>query len=110
MSTPSPLALYESMSTLSAQMVHAATASNWERLTALEKDCAGLARQLDGDAGPILLNDAERARKRDLILKILADDAEVRRHTETWMAQVKPFLTAGVRGNKVRRAYGAAGQ
>lgn len=106
----SALALYESMSTLSAQMVHAATASDWDRLTALEKDCAGLAHQLEGATEPIRLSDTERARKRELILKILANDAQVRHHTESWMAQVKPFLGAGVREDKVRRAYGAGGQ
>lgn len=110
MSTTFSLALYESMSTLSAQMVHAATASDWERLTALEKDCAGLARRIEAGAGPIALSEAEKSRKRELILRILADDAEVRRHTEAWMAQVKPFLGAGARENRLRRAYGACGQ
>lgn len=102
----SALAMYESMRTLSARMAEAAAACEWERLVGLERECAGLARALEasGDAAP--LSDAERRRKRELILQILADDAEVRRHTEPWMEQVKPFLGAGARRNNLRRAYG----
>ena len=70
----STVALYESMSAISAQMVEAATANDWDRLVALEKDCAGLARHLEANGEPIRLSDAERARKFDLIRRILADD------------------------------------
>ncbi len=103
----SSLALYESMSTLSAQMVEAAAACDWDRLTALEMDCAGLARQLEANEEPARLSEAERARKMDLIRRILADDAEVRRHAEPWMEQVRQFLGGGARERTVRRAYGA---
>lgn len=101
------LALYESMSAISAQMVEAANACDWDRLVALEKDCAGLARRLESNGETIRLSDAERTRKMDLIRRILADDAEVRRHTEPWMEQVKQFLGGGVRERNVRRAYDA---
>ena len=101
------LALYESMSAISAQMVEAAAACNWERLVALEKDCAGLARHLEANGEPIRLSAAERTRKVDLIRRILADDAEVRRHAEPWMEQVKQLLGGGARERSVRRAYGA---
>jgi flagellar protein FliT len=103
----SSLALYESMHAISAQMVEAACACDWDRLVALEKDCAGLARHIETSGEPIRLSDAERARKKDLILRILADDAEVRRHTEPWMEQVKQFLGGGARAHNVRRAYSA---
>lgn len=103
----SSLVLYESMSTLSAQMVEAAAACDWDRLVALEQDCAGLARHLESDGEPKPLSEAERARKRDLIRRILAADAEVRRHAEPWMEQVRQFLGGGARERSVRRAYGA---
>lgn len=103
----SALDVYESMSAISAQMVEAATACDWDRLTALEKDCAGLARHLEANGEPIRLSDAEKTRKRDLIHRILADDAEVRRHTQPWMEQVRQFLGGGARERSVRRAYGA---
>lgn len=107
----STLALYESMSEISAKMIEAAVACDWERLVALEKDCAGLARHLEVNGEPIRLSEAERARKMDLIRRILADDAEVRRHAEPWMEQVRQFLGGGARARTMRRAYGAhAGQ
>lgn len=107
----SALALYESMSALSAQMVEAASACDWNRLVALEQDCARLARRLEAQAEPVRLTDAEHARKMGLIHRLLADDAEVRRHTEPWMEQVRQFLGGGARERAMRRSYGAhAGQ
>ncbi len=102
------LALYESMSSLSAQMAKAAAACDWDRLTLLEKECAGLARTLEAGGEPKRLTEAERTRKVALIRRILADDAEVRRHTEPWMEQVKQLLGGGARERSVRRAYGAS--
>ena len=100
------LALYESMRAISAQMVEAAGACNWERLTALEQDCAGLARHLAASGEPAPLTAAERARKMALIRQILADDAEVRRHVEPWLEEVRHFLGGGARERALRRAYG----
>lgn len=102
----SALALYESMRAISAQMAEAAGACDWERLVALERDCAGLARRLEAQAEAPPLSADERARKAALIRQILADDAEVRRHTEPWMEQVKRFLGAGARQRDLQRAYG----
>ncbi|MFZ5464031.1 MAG: flagellar protein FliT [Pseudomonadota bacterium] len=102
------LQMYETMSALSAQMVAAAQANDWERLVALEKDCAGLARHLQG-AEPLALSAEERGRKAELIRRILSDDAEVRRHTEPWMEHVRQFLGGAARERKVRDAYGALG-
>jgi flagellar protein FliT len=103
----SALALYESMSALSTQMVEAASACDWDRLVVLEQNCAGLARHLESDGEPIQLTQVERARKAALIRQILADDAEVRRHTEPWMAHVRQYLGGGARERSMRRAYGA---
>lgn len=103
----STLALYESMCAISAQMAAAAAACDWERLVTLEQDCARLARSLAAGGEPARLSEAEKARKVELIRRILADDAEVRRHTEPWMEQVRQFLGGGARERSVRRAYGA---
>lgn len=105
------LAMYETMNTISARMVEAARASDWDRLVALEKDCAGLSRELGTGDGPQPVAGAERERKIALIRQILANDAEVRRYTEPWMEQVRQFLGGGTRERNVRRVYGAhAGQ
>lgn len=101
------LALYESMGAISAQMAEAAAACDWDRLTKLERDCAGLARHLEANGEPAPLTEAERTRKMAMIRQILADDAEVRRHVEPWMEQVRHFLGGGARARSMRRAYGA---
>jgi flagellar protein FliT len=101
------LQLYDAMRALSAQMVEAAGACDWDRLTALEQDCAGLARHLEANGEQAPLTESERARKMALIRQILADDAEVRRHVEPWIEQVRQFLGGGARERAVRRAYGA---
>lgn len=93
----SQIQLYKQMSRLSARMVRAARASDWDRLIELEREVAALRDALGesvvldvtaGDAGL----DAEVGEKRRLIQSILQDDAEVRRHTEPWMEKVRMFL------------------
>ena len=105
------ITLYEKMSTLAAQMAQAAAACDWDRLVLLEKECAGLASRLEAAGQTTPLAATERSRKAELIRQILADDAEVRRHTEPWMEHVREFLGGSARERTVRRAYGAnAGQ
>ncbi|GAB4174362.1 MAG: hypothetical protein OHK0026_06770 [Rhodocyclaceae bacterium] len=97
---------YEEMNALSTAMVEAASAERWEELAALEKRVARLRDALLAMPSPAL-DAPQRLRKADLIRSILANDAEVRRHTEPWMEQVRAFLGAASRGRDLRRAYGA---
>lgn len=81
---PAQIEIYEQMSALSTRMVEAARANDWDKLIDLERAVAGLRNTLMNDeANPV--DPTEAARKRDLIQRILKDDAEVRRHTEPWM-------------------------
>lgn len=106
---PAQIEIYEQMSVLSTRMVEAARASDWERLIDLERAVSGLRdtllREKDGDAQ----DPDEAERKRALIQRILRDDAEVRRHTEPWMEQVRRFLSGDVRKRQVDQAYGTGG-
>lgn len=101
------IALYETMSDISSQMAEAARAGDWDKLVALEAQCASLARQLETNEPGMPVPLEQRSHKMNLIRRILADDAEVRSHTEPWMEQVKQFLGAGVRARDLRRTYGA---
>lgn len=105
---PTQMDLYEQIGSLSARMVDAARDGNWDHLVDLEANVRTLREQLtrgaDLDPGPV---DIER--KRNLIQQILDDDAEVRRHTEPWMEQVRRFLGAGAQKRRVERAYQTAG-
>lgn len=104
---PSQIEIYEDMSALSAQMVTAARAQDWETLVGLERSVASLRKTLENDEDGNALSGIELERKRALIQRILEDDAEVRRHTEPWMEHVRQFLGDTSRRKRVERAYGA---
>jgi flagellar protein FliT len=105
---PSQIATYQEMSALSAQMVEAARANDWERLIGLEQSVATLRDTLLAEDDNSRLSSPEIDLKRALIQRILDDDAEIRRHTEPWMEQVRQFLGGNVRRKQVERAYGAS--
>ena len=105
--TMNPLTLYETMSEISARMVDAARANDWDRLVALEQDVAHLRDTLALEDRRPALSAEQRERKVRLIRRILADDAEVRRHTEPWMDSVRKMLGRGARERSVRQAYRA---
>ena len=104
---PSQIELYEEMSALSAQMVDAARANAWDQLIGLEKRVATLRDMLMRDEAVFTLLPDEVETKRALIQRILDDDAEIRRHTEPWMDQVRRFLGDSNRRQQVEHAYGA---
>ena len=104
---PAQIEIYEQMCALSSRMVEAARANDWDRLIDLERAVADLRDTLaqEAETGSTDPRDAEK--KRAMIQRILKDDAEVRRHTEPWMEQVRRFLSGDVRKRQVDQAYGA---
>jgi len=107
-SMPSQIEMYEDMSALSAKMVEAARARDWDRLICLERAVADLRDRLmsvDDNAG---LSAAELGLKADLIRRILDDDAEVRRHTEPWMERIRQFLGDSARLRQAERVGGTS--
>ena len=102
---PTQIALYQEMSTLSCRMVEAARANDWDSLITLEHSVAVLRNSLLNDCDNGDLDSGELKLKTQLIQRILADDAEVRRHTEPWMEHVRKFLGGGVK-QQIARTYG----
>lgn len=103
---PSQIEIYQEMSALSARMVEAAQAQDWERLVVLEKSVAALRQLLMSDDDNAGLSPDEQGVKAALIRRILDDDAEVRRHTEPWMEQVRQFLGGTAKRRRVEKTYG----
>lgn len=99
--------IYEQMSLLSSRMVEAARANEWDQLIALEQNVSALRDTLMSNASEEDLAPELVSRKRNLIQRILDDDAEVRRHTEPWMEHVRQFLGQGARRRSVMNAYAA---
>jgi flagellar protein FliT len=104
----SQIDIYQEMSALSTRMVEAARANDWENLIQLEKSVVALRRSLSMDDDNSRLTSNEVETKRALIQRILDDDAEIRRHTEPWMEQVRQFLSGSARRKQVESAYGAS--
>ena len=107
-SMASQIDTYEAMRALSARMVEAARAGDWDNLIELEKSVARLRDSLmaDDDANAHLTPE-EALHKAAIIQRILDDDAEVRRHTEPWMEKLRAYLSAGTKQRQVARAYTA---
>lgn len=105
---PSQIEIYEEMSALSARMVAAAQSNDWENLIALEKSVVALRQTLMADDDNGRLSAPEIEMKRTLIQRILDDDAEIRRHTEPWMEQVRQFLGDHGRCKEIERVYTAS--
>lgn len=108
----SSLALLQQMSAYSTEMVDAARANDWDRLTRLERQVASLRDRIGVEDAltfpgrPKQMSEDERKKKVALIRRILDDDKEVRVHTEPWMDNVRQLLSGGVRQRNVRAAYG----
>ena len=101
------LDLYGSISVKTGEMLAAAKASDWERLIALERDCRALLEALKAtDVGPAA-GALFVQRKVAHIRKALADDAEIRKLTEPWMAQLETYLGNARQQRRLRRAYNA---
>ena len=97
---------YEEICALSAQMVAAARANDWDRLVELEHSVAALRDCLLREDDNSALDDAEREAKARMIQRILEDDAEVRRHTEPWMDDLRRLLGGAAKKRQLARAYG----
>jgi len=102
------IAVYEALLGLSGLMLEAARAADWDRLVALEERCRGHVARLRalGDALPAL-SDAERARKTDIIRRVLAEDAEVRRLAEPRLAELEHLIGNTRNQQRLLASYGA---
>lgn len=110
LSMPNHIDRYEEVCALSARMVSAARAGEWDLLIALEARVAALRDRMmaETDASPdAAMIGPELARKRGLIQQLLDDDAEIRRYTEPWMEHVRKLLGDHGRRRRVQQAYAA---
>ena len=95
--------IYEQIRSLSARMVDAARAGDWEDLIRLEQSVARLKDSLMAEDAGTNLTPEDTLRKASIIQRILDDDAEVRRHTEPWMEKLRAYLTTGPKKRQVVR-------
>ena len=105
------LETYDAMSVKSGQMVEAVQQGDWDRLAVLEKDCSALVgalRAVHVGGTPPRPDAAYAKRKVALMRKVLADDAEIRRHTEPWMTRLQAYLGGARPDLRLQRACDGA--
>lgn len=104
------IATYERVAAIMGRMRIAAQSANWNELKTLEAHCAKLVAILQRSPEAAVLSQSEKRRKFELLRQLLADDAEIRRHTEPWMEKLKSLIHTTSKTRKVNQAYGVGGK
>ncbi len=107
MTSQDVVTVYEEMVVITEQMVQAASASDWDMLVTLERQCAAHLRNLTENEQRVALVGASRTRKVDAIRKMLADDRKIRDLTMPWMAKLSALISNSGAERRLARAYGA---
>jgi flagellar protein FliT len=100
------IANYETLSTLMRQMREAAMLGEWDQLIGIEQQCGELVAAMKPIDLEIMLDEAERGYKKQLINKILADDAEVRNCVQAWMNHLELSMQSTRQEQRLLHAYG----
>ncbi len=102
------IAAYETILSITGQMLEAARKKDWDYLQALEEDCrAVMAILMAANAAP--LGGTYQQRKVEIIHKVLADDAAIRNITQPWVAHLQDIIGGTSREKKSTQAYGPNG-
>jgi flagellar protein FliT len=99
-------ARYEAIAAISARMLVAARCALWHDLVPLQEEYRMLVDALKEAETGVRLDDIERARKFDLLRRILADDAAIRDLANPRMATLSA-LFAGRPARVLKELYGA---
>jgi flagellar protein FliT len=96
---------YEFLSSLTGQMRVAASQGEWDHLVELEGQCSRRVESMKTLDAATPLDEEARLRKVALIRKILADDAEIRKQTEPWMAELQHLMQSVSQERRLQQAY-----
>jgi flagellar protein FliT len=106
MNSSQVIANYESLSALIAQMREAAMRGEWDQLINIEHQCSELVATMKLFDAEVILDEAARQHKNQLINKILADDAEIRNRVQVWMSQLQLSMQSNRQEQRLLHAYG----
>ncbi|MFJ7566485.1 flagellar protein FliT [Herminiimonas sp. NPDC097707] len=107
MNSQEVISLYETVASITDQMLTAARNGDWDELVALEARCSNHVAVLKTSEPPAPLVGAVRERKVQIIKKILSDDREIRNITQPWMAKLSLMINSTGTERKLNNAYGA---
>lgn len=99
------LEVYEAVAQITDRMLAAAQAGEWDQLTEIEDRCAALVASLAAAATDAPLALEGRARKVQIIQKILADDRAIRDLVSPWMADLAARLNSTSTSRKLTTTY-----
>lgn len=106
--TSSPIvACYEEILTLSARMLEAAQATDWDTVAALQQDYLAQVERLRLMDHEAPFSDAERMRRYQLLDRILTYDARIRDLAVPQLKRLSDRLTSSRRQFELTAAYGA---
>ena len=97
---------YESLSAITSRMREAAVQGEWDTLVGLEQQCGLHVATMKPIDATATLDEPARQRKIQLIRKILADDAEIRNHTEVWMGRLQRIMQSNRQEQRLQQVYG----
>lgn len=106
MNSSQVMANYEALSTLTGQMLEAAMDGEWDQLISIERQCGELVSVIKLIDAEAMLDEGASQYKSQLISKILADDAEIRRHVQGWMRQLQLSIQSNRQEQRLLHAYG----
>lgn len=101
-----PFACYEAIASLSEDMVDAAERGDWDEVSLLERECAAHMERLGRAQRPALSRE-DLQRKRDLMMRILANDARVRALVCPRQDELMRLVSGERRAIGARQAYAA---
>jgi flagellar protein FliT len=101
------LNVYEKVAHITAEMLEAARANDWESLAQLESNCSQHVSTLKEFEGSTSLPEDLKAKKISLIKQILADDRAIRDITEPWMHNLANLMKSTSTSRKLSQSYGA---
>jgi flagellar protein FliT len=97
---------YEEIARVTREMREAAGAENWDDLVTMQEEYSRLVDQLESSDAQAPLDAQQRARKFDLIRRILDDDARIRARLEPRLARLSALLASGRQARALQGAYG----
>jgi flagellar protein FliT len=97
--------IYEAIESLSNQMLAAAKKEDWDTLVTLETSCAQHVQQLSNYQNVLPLSKELQAQKKSSILRILANDSQIRDIVSPEMASLSALINSTQNGKKLSNKY-----
>ncbi len=92
------IVIYEAVAQLTHQMLLAAKQQDWDKLTELERRCLQYVEKLQTDEDSASLSSELYERKLASVMRILADDREIRNLVSPWMSRLNLLMGSNQMG------------